>query len=151
MSKPNERRRCPECRAWFRRVASARTTQKTCSKACRVNRRRAQANERRGHDVETHRTNDRERQRECRERRRAVGRRVTEAPVSRAGLDSDPLPMKADRDELRDRGRRVTLRSVMSKVASAKGFLADLTEIPGQEPVPVTRRPDRAGPHQERV
>jgi hypothetical protein len=151
MPKSNDRRRCLECREWFYAVVSARTTQKTCSKACRVNRRRAQANERRDRDVERHRTNNRERQRACRERRRAEGRRVTEAPVSRAGLDSDPQSMKADRDEFWDRGRRVTLRSLMSKVASTKAFLDDLTAILGQEPVPVTRRPDRAGPHQKRI
>jgi len=147
MPKSTDRRRCLECREWFRPVASARKTQKTCSKACREQRRGQQAAVRRGSDVERFRASERERQTACRERRRAEGRRVTEAPVSRAGLDSDPLSMKADRDEFWDRGRRVTLRSLMSKVASAKAFLDDLTEILGQEPVPVTRRPDRAGPH----
>ncbi len=71
--------------------------------------------------------------------------------MSRAGLDADSLSAKANRDEFWEGGRRVTLRSLMSKVASAKAFLDDLTAILGQQPVPVTRRPDRAGPHQERV
>jgi hypothetical protein len=116
-----------------------------------VKRRRGQASERRSQDVERHRTNERERQQSCRKRRRPEGRRVTESALSRAGLDADSLPEKANREDFWNGGRRVTRAGLIAKVASAQAYLRDLAEILGQTNGPVTRRPDRAGPHQERV
>ncbi len=71
--------------------------------------------------------------------------------MSRAGLDADSLPRKSNREEFWNGGRRVTRAGLIEKVASAQAYLRDLAEILGQESVLVTRRPDRAGPHQERV
>jgi hypothetical protein len=78
------RRRCCECRRWFRPAPSASKTQKTCSKECRLARRAKQERARRGADLAHSRRLERERQR----RHREVAQRRAGAPMSRAGLSA---------------------------------------------------------------
>lgn len=67
-----ERKRCSECRGWFVPEPSAVKTQRVCGEAeCRRARKRKQARARRRARLQDHRADERARQRECRERRRA--------------------------------------------------------------------------------
>jgi len=88
----NPRRRCHSCRKWFRPKPSSETHQKTCSAECRRKRLRVLAKRRRERALESHRKGDRQRQKKCRERRRAAGLTVTPS-VSRSGLSSQPLAL----------------------------------------------------------
>lgn len=86
------RRRCCECRRWYVPSCTAAHTQKTCCPACRARRLRKLARRRRALDVEEYRADERERQRECRARRRAESDKGTKEPLlSHAGL----LPREA--------------------------------------------------------
>jgi len=62
--------RCTECRKVIVAAASARATQRVCSKECRRVRDRKLARSRRRRDLEATRAEERERQRASRERRR---------------------------------------------------------------------------------
>ena len=72
--------RCSECRKAFRPEVSATTTQRVCGSPCRSVRNRKLARIRRSQQLEEARTDERERQRACRERRDASSRH---APASR--------------------------------------------------------------------
>jgi hypothetical protein len=65
-------KRCTECRAWFRTASSAQETQKVCGPQCRRRRRRRLARRRRSRRVQDYRVDERNRQRQCRERRRGA-------------------------------------------------------------------------------
>lgn len=84
-AKKRARRRCCECRSWYRPAPSATKTQKTCSKACRLRRRAKQEKARREADLEATRRLERERQRRHRERKAEA---VECAQMSRAGLSA---------------------------------------------------------------
>lgn len=87
--KKRQRKRCSECRCWFEPARTAEQSQKTCSQRCREKRRRKQANRRRRRDLDGYRADERQRQADCRERRRDQGREGTEnRHVSRATLSS---------------------------------------------------------------
>lgn len=62
------RKRCTSCRRWFRPSPKAADRQHTCSQACREERRRKLAKRRRTRELDDCRTDERERQRECRAR-----------------------------------------------------------------------------------
>ena len=68
------RQRCTECRHWYHAVPSAHSTQKVCGPECRARRRRRLARERRLEHVQDARVEERERQRQCRARRRNAGK-----------------------------------------------------------------------------
>jgi hypothetical protein len=76
-----ERCRCTECRKWFAPDRRVGDRQRTCSRACRLKRRRKQAARRRGGDIESHREDERARQ----QRWRAERRRLALAAVAAAG------------------------------------------------------------------
>jgi|GEM_PF-3146556 len=78
------RHRCTECRGWFRPGPTATTTQRVCSPACRASRDRKLALIRRDHDLPASRDDERQRQRDCRARRKAAAASsgVTGPPVT---------------------------------------------------------------------
>ena len=78
------RRRCCECRKWFVPAPSAAKTQKTCSRKCRLRRRAKQEKARRARDLANARTDECERQRTHRERKRE--KQGADPPLSQAGL-----------------------------------------------------------------
>lgn len=78
------RRRCCECRRWYVPEPSAATTQRTCSKGCRLRRRAKQEKVRREADLAGARADERERQRLHRARKREET--GADPPLSRAGL-----------------------------------------------------------------
>jgi hypothetical protein len=76
MSKrPTYRKRCVECRAWFRPVVRLAKQQQVCGEACRHARRRRQARARRAQEPARYREDERERKR--RSRASAATRDVT--------------------------------------------------------------------------
>ena len=77
------RRRCSECRRWFRPEASALKSQRSCGRLCRLRRRAADGNRRRRADPEASRVDERARQQTCRARKQAAG-----VDLSRTGLPS---------------------------------------------------------------
>ena len=79
-----ERRRCCECRGWYVPEPSAATTQRTCSRSCRLVRRARQEKVRRAADLTAARADERDRQRLHRARKGDVAR--AGPPMSRAGL-----------------------------------------------------------------
>jgi len=79
-----ERRRCCECRTWYLPAPSAATTQRTCSKKCRLRRRAGQEKVRREADLANARADERDRQRKHRARNREES--GADPPMSRAGL-----------------------------------------------------------------
>ena len=87
--KKRQRKRCCECRCWFEPSRTAERSQKTCSQRCRQERRRKQARRRRNDDLDGHRAGERQRQADCRERRRdqaqkgAKSRHASRATLSR--------------------------------------------------------------------
>jgi hypothetical protein len=84
------RKRCTECRRWFRPATSAVETQRACSAGCRKHRRRRLARSRRRRDVQDYRVEERERQRECRQRRREAA-----GPSAAAACHAPPSARKA--------------------------------------------------------
>ena len=84
-----QRRRCCECRAWYRPHPSTAKMQKTCSAECRSRRHARQAKARRGAAPGEFRAAERE----CQRRRRAQRESATGAgagpPLSRAGLGAE--------------------------------------------------------------
>ena len=83
---PTERKRCTECRGWYGPTPSAVETQRVCGEvACKRARKRKQARARRLARLQDHRADERSRQKECRERRRAKGCHAP-ASVGKAAL-----------------------------------------------------------------
>lgn len=81
-----ERKRCTECRGWYEPAASALETQRVCGEAaCKRARKRKQARARRSARLQDYRADERSRQRECRDRRRAKGCHAP-ASVGKAAL-----------------------------------------------------------------
>jgi len=78
-------RRCCQCRDWYAPEPSAATTQRTCSKKCRLRRRARQEKTRRAADRTNARADERERQRKHRARERAQ-KSAADPPLSQAGL-----------------------------------------------------------------
>ena len=78
------RQRCSECRGWYHAAPSARATQKVCGPECRARRRRRLARDRRSRRVQDARVDERERQRQCRARRKDAGK-VTEGARTDTG------------------------------------------------------------------
>lgn len=71
------RKRCTECRRWYRPSRTATGSQKTCSRACRKKRQCKLAKRRRLNELDEYRSDERLRQASHRERQRAE--RVNEA------------------------------------------------------------------------
>jgi hypothetical protein len=84
--KKTSRRRCFECRGWYRPEPSASLTQKTCGSKCRLRRRGKYEKKRRASDLGAAREGDRDRQRHHRERARASA--GESPPMSRTGLSA---------------------------------------------------------------
>jgi hypothetical protein len=75
-----ELKRCTECRGWYHPAPSAAKTQRVCGQAaCQRARKRKQGRRRRSARLQDHRADERDRQRECRKRKRAE---VCHAPPS---------------------------------------------------------------------
>jgi hypothetical protein len=75
-----KRRRCSECRRWFKPEVSAQSTQKICAaEPCRRSRRNQHARRRRSQDVQNYRVDERERKRRSRARRSEPERVATTA------------------------------------------------------------------------
>ena len=86
------RRRCCECRCWYRPAPSTAKTQKTCGKKCRLRRRGKQEKARREADLPAVRKLERARTRCHRERQatpEGTGLEGTGPPMSRAGLSAE--------------------------------------------------------------
>ena len=64
------RKRCAECRMWFKPAARLAKQQVVCGASCRLRRRRKQARARRAKEPEWHRREERERKRRSREEQR---------------------------------------------------------------------------------
>ena len=142
MAKCPKRRRCCECREWYRPGLTTTKTQKSCSEACRLRRRRGQAAGRRERQLERHQKLDRERQR--RHRRKGQAPPVTErvTPLSRAGSIPDPLPKKGYRMKKRDKTRRLSRAGLGMEMAEIKALLHQLVGQVGQGSAHVTGRVD---------
>lgn len=69
------RKRCAECREWFRPPARLVEQQRVCGSACRLKRRAKQARVRRAGEPARHREEERERKRRSREGQRQSGQR----------------------------------------------------------------------------
>ena len=82
------RRRCFECRDWYRPEPSASLTQKTCGTKCRLRRRGKYEKKRRESDPAAAREGDRDRQRHHRDRERARALAGVSPPMSRTGLSA---------------------------------------------------------------
>ncbi len=96
--KKRQRKRCCECRCWFEPARTAERSQKVCSQRCRERRRRKQAKRRRSDDLDGYRADERQRQADCRERRRDQGREGAKSrQVSRATLSAQEAIL---RDEI---------------------------------------------------
>lgn len=100
----DERCRCCECGRKFTPARSAAKTQKTCSAACRLKRRAAQARARYAADLETSR-------KEARERKGAWRRRVRAGPAPPARSDQRRIALPAEvvqviEQEMRDLSSR---------------------------------------------
>jgi hypothetical protein len=93
--KTSPRRRCTVCRKWFLPAASAASTQRTCSQACRRVRQRKLARQRRKQDLHNYRVDERERQRASRQRQRESGRVPPPSP-SRASLPAELRELKEE-------------------------------------------------------
>src|SRR6266536_5076488 len=78
------RRRCCECRCWYRPAPSTAKTQKACGKKCRLRRRGKQERSRREADLPA--VLELERARKRRHRGRQAALAGTGEPMSRAGL-----------------------------------------------------------------
>jgi hypothetical protein len=103
------RKRCSECRNWFEPSHTAVHTQKTCSRRCREKRRRKLATRRRNRDLDGYRADERQRQADCRERRRIRRREgAKDSQVSRAALSAQEAIL---RDEIIESWDRLIERS----------------------------------------
>lgn len=78
--RPAYRRRCIECRKWFRPAASAEDSQRVCGLECRRHRDNALASARRWRDPDRYREDERLRQRKCRAARSGGACAHTEGP-----------------------------------------------------------------------
>lgn len=91
---------CPECRKAFVPNASARKTQKTCSrKVCRDKRRRRQARRRRRSNLAAYRVDERDRQRRRRARLKE-GHEYAPAREGKVGGEERQAPTWSPRDAL---------------------------------------------------
>lgn len=100
MSKRAERptrRRCTECRLWFKPAPSAAKTQHVCGPSCRARRRRKLAQARRRRELACFRVDNRERQQVRRKLRResAAAATCTEAVASAAPPSEPTAPRMA--------------------------------------------------------
>ena len=86
--KKTSRRRCFECRDWYRPEPSALQTQKTCGAKCRLDRRGKYEKKRRASDPAAAREGDRDRQRHHRELERERVSAGESPPMSQAGLSA---------------------------------------------------------------
>jgi len=103
------RRRCTECRCWFEPSRTAAKAQKTCCPQCRKKRRRKLARRRRRRDLDGYRGDERERQRECRERRRAENSGgAKQRQMSRATLSAREAVLRDSIIESWDRQMKVS-------------------------------------------
>jgi len=155
MAKSPKRRRCCECREWYRPELTTTKTQMTCSKECRLRRRRRQAVRRRELHHEKHLAHERERQRKHRRKAAApqVAELVTEpvtepvtVPVtrrsSRAGLSCETPETKRYPSTLRASPRRLSRAGLVAEMTEIKGLLRQMLGHLGQDSGPVTGRVD---------
>jgi hypothetical protein len=112
------RPRCRQCRKRFTPSASALGKQRVCSKKCREERDLALARERRSKDLKRYREDEWERQRKCREARRAAARSA--APAGPAVVKCHAPPSVANQRKL----RRKVLRSWDIVAALSRATLA---------------------------
>lgn len=103
------RRRCAECRSYYKPAASAAKEQRVCGPACRKARQRELARGRRAKAVHDYRIDERLRQQKCREKRKEAGgcHALPSAPkyadIKRKVLDSWDRATAASRASLERR------------------------------------------------
>lgn len=156
MARRLPRKRCTECRGWYRPSAQAAHNQKTCSRECRKKRRARTTRRRRGKHLQDSRVAERERQRESRRRRRQGGsapeqepprgpKRASTAPVLemrevemlRVGLALDVVEIIGG---ILDCRGPLSLAGIELQVVGIIGkYGQDLGQV-GQNPPRVTRR-----------
>jgi len=104
MKRATVRKRCAECRGWFRPEARLAKQQRVCGEACRLARRRRQSRARRALEPVRHREEERERKRLSREAKRAAATRSeTAAAVSHEpGVSPKPRKSREEFDRVWD-------------------------------------------------
>lgn len=90
------RKRCAECRKWFRPIARLAKQQRVCSERCRQKRRRRLSRARRARDPVRHREEERERKR--RSRQAAEERAAATQTVTSAAPGHEPGGTSNDRE-----------------------------------------------------
>ena len=120
------RHRCSECRKWYVAEASASKTQRTCSAACRLERRARQAMARRSAAPGEFRQAERERQRRSRQQKQAIA--GPGARMSRAGLSAEAAGVI---EEYIEKVRHAELMSRAGLRRRMRLLLAGTTEFSG--------------------
>ena len=121
------RQRCTECRKWFTPSVRALETQRVCSQKCRKDRDLALGRERRRKDLDRYREDEVERQRKCRDARRA------------GAVPTAPTVAKCHAPASAAKGRKLqrkVLQSWDKAAALSRATIAqELSEILGQDGV----------------
>ena len=123
------RKRCTECREWFHAPAAAATSQRVCGAECRKKRRRRLARARRAERLQEYRVDERERQRECRQRRQESEKRAADvtpdarchAPPSRRN-PADLMVKVLESWDMAQAVSRATLRREIAAILRGRDF-----------------------------
>lgn len=130
-------KRCTVCRRWYHPSIKAASFQNTCSKQCRLKRRRRLARARRERNLQDYRVDERERQRASRRRRKkkaASTETGDPAAVSRAGLLSQPMNLQQLVRESVDKALEKSRATLIRQLTAS---LADNSPNRGQVPSPL--------------
>ena len=120
MKKTGSLPRCVSCRKKFWPQPSARVTQKVCSRACRLVRRRRNGRKRRRSDLNAYREDERARQRDSRTRRRRRGEaRPKRGVLSRTSLGAEARVLVGDFLEIWDKTQALSRTSLKRELLRA--------------------------------
>jgi hypothetical protein len=129
-AKTSDLKRCTICRHWYRPSTKAISFQKTCSKTCRLIRRRRLSRARRERDLQDYRVDERARQRACRRRKKKKAAQTADLDdTSRAGLNPKVIDLQR---VVRESVDIVLERSRATLIRQLTASLADSSAIPGQ-------------------
>jgi len=143
------RKRCTECRRWFRPSRTTGQSQKTCSPSCRQSRRRKLSRRRRKRDIDGYREDECRRQTDCRERRRSQGGRAEKrAAASRATLSQQKASLSGEIRKSWDTAVEASRATFELEVRKLIEKSSEKWDRLGQESTPVTHHLPLAEPRQ---
>lgn len=126
--KKTRTKRCGVCREKYRPDVSVGAAQKTCSKACRRERRKRLAKAWREANVESYRERERERQRRHREHSKGIsagGASASETSMSRTGVLLEVSEWKRLMKEIGDKVETLSRTGLARKVRILSGARAE--------------------------